>query len=285
MLIGLSVYDGDQEAVRRQSAACEALAGLEGIEAVNLQFARGQARSVSAMPVLSVLTADSAQVTRSSGRRKPIAREMFDVLAAEAAARGHRYFAYINSDIVVTRDLVDEVERRGMETYAVSRCDIGGGAPGEMVTAGQDMFVVSVAWWRHNRSRFRPYILGDACWDNVYTAVLMCHSRGAVLNRDPLILHERHPTIWRDATPTARYNGMLAALDARYFDRWAQYWQCLDQLRAAAAPPAAEERLAREMFVWRRSALAALRQIVRSARARRRYQRLRAEWMAQPSAG
>ena len=46
-----------------------------------------------------------------------------------------------------------------------------------MVTAGQDMFVVSVQWWQRNRSRFRPYILGEACWDNVYTAVMMCHSR------------------------------------------------------------------------------------------------------------
>src|SRR5688500_5273347 len=111
------------------------------------------------------------------------------------------------------------------------------------------MFVVSVRWWQHNRSRFRPYILGEACWDNVYTAVMMCHSDGGVLNRDPLILHERHAALWRDATPAARYNGMLAALDARYFDLWSKYWHRLEGLRAAESPRSAESSLARELFV------------------------------------
>ena len=285
MLIGLSLHEGDEDAVRRQSAACAALAGLDGIEAVNLQFTRGASRSDSRVPTIHALNSDSAEMTGSNGRRKPIASEMFDVLASEAAARRHRYFAYINADIVVTRDLVNEVERGGRETYAVSRCDVGTGAPDRMVTSGQDMFVVSVSWWQRHRLRFRPYILGEACWDNVYTALTMCHSRGGLLNRDPLILHERHPLAWRDATPTARYNGLLAALDARYFDRWAQYWHRLEQLRAAASPASAEDQLAREVFIWNRSAPEAMRQVVRSARARWRYRRLRAEWITQPSAG
>jgi hypothetical protein len=285
MLVGLSLHEGDEDAVRRQSAACAALVGLDGIEAVNLQFTTGAPQSDSRLPTIRALSIDSAQTTGSSGRRKPIASEMFDVLSSEAAARSHRYFAYINADIVVTRALVDEVARGGRETYAVSRCDVGLGAPDRMVTSGQDMFVVSVSWWQRNRLRFRPYILGEACWDNVYAALMMCHSHGVLLNRDPLILHERHPLAWRDATPAARYNGMLAALDARYFDRWAQYWHRLEQLRAAASPSSAEDQLARDMFVWKRSAPEALRQIVRSARARWRYRRLRAEWITQPSAG
>jgi hypothetical protein len=285
MLIGLSLHEGDQDAVRRQSAACAALVGLDGIEAVNLQFTSGASLSDSRLPTLRALNTDSTQMAGSSGRRKPIAREMFDVLSSEAAARSHRYFAYINADIVVTRALVHEIGCGGRESYAVSRCDVGPGTPDRMVTSGQDMFVMSVSWWQRNRLRFRPYILGEACWDNVYTAVMMCHSQGVLLNRHPLILHERHPTAWRDATPAARYNGLLAALDARYFDRWAQYWHRLEQLRAAASPSSVEDQLARDMFVWKRSAPEALRHVVRSARARWRYHRLRAEWMTQPSAG
>ena len=72
---------------------------------------------------------------------------------------------------------------------------------------------------------------------------------------------------------------------ARYFDRWAQYWHRLEQLRAAASPSSAEDQLARDMFSWQRSAPEALRQVLRSARARWRYRRLRAEWMTQPSTG
>jgi len=280
MLIGLNLFDGDAGSIRRQAAACEALISLDGVDAVNLQFARGERRTHPAIRTVATLARDSTAVTGSIGRRKPLADECFDVLAAEAAAGSHRYFAYINSDIIVTRALVDEVARRSHDTYAVSRCDVGEEAADKMMTAGQDMFVVSVRWWQRNRTRFRPYIVGDACWDNVFTAVMMCHADGVLLNREPLIRHERHVVTWRDASPTARYNGYLAALDSRYFARWVHYWNRLEAMRAGAAPVAAEAALAREVFVWRRSAPEALRQIVRSARAHRRYRRLRADWTA-----
>jgi hypothetical protein len=277
MLIGLNLFDGDEGAMRRQNAACEALLALGGVEVVNLQFAHGERRTHPTIRTVAKLSLDSTVVTGSRGRRKPLADECFDVLAVEAADRSHRSFAYINSDIIVTQALVDEVERHSRDTHAVSRCDIGGGAD-RMVTAGQDMFVVAVAWWRRHRSRFRSYIVGDACWDNVYTAVMLCHSNGVLLNREPLIRHERHAVLWRDSSPSARYNGYLAALDSRYFTLWAQYWSRLEAMRAATASAAEEAALVRESFVWRRSAPDALRQIVRSARAHRRFRRLRAEW-------
>jgi hypothetical protein len=285
MLIGLNLFDGDDGALQRQSAACDALVTLDGVEPVNIQFARGGVREDPRIATRRALTIDSEQLTGSIGRRRPVAREMFDVLATAAAGGGHRYFAYINSDIVVTGALVNEVGREPRETYAVSRCDVGGEAPSRLITSGQDMFVVAVRWWQQNRARFRPYILGEACWDNVYTAMMMCHSDGVVLNRDPLILHERHAAIWRDSTPAARYNGMLAALDARYFDQWSQYWHRLEALRAAASPRADEElRLVRDGFVWRRSAPQALRQFIRGVRARRHFRRLQADWIGASSA-
>jgi hypothetical protein len=154
-----------------------------------------------------------------------------------------------------------------------------------MVTTGQDMFVVAAAWWQQARLRFRPYIIGEACWDNVYTAIMMCHSEGVVLNREPLILHEAHPTVWRDQAPTARYNGFLAALDHRYFSLWSTYWHRLEQLRATGAAEPVEASLAREVFTWRRSPIEAVRQFVRSARAHRRFRTLRAEWGRVATAG
>lgn len=266
--------------MERQAGACDALCALDNVEAVNIQFAHGASRQEPRLTTLTALQRDSTAVTGSAGPRKPIALEMFDVLASAAADRGHSYFGYINSDIIVTPALMAAVRRCGRDTYAVSRCDVGGEAGDQMITAGQDMFVVSVEWWRSHRTRFRPYILGDACWDNVYTAVMMCHSDGVVWNRDRLILHQSHAAVWRDTTPTARHNGYLAALDARYFHLWSQYWHRLEMLRAAGASESAEAELARATFVWKRSAPDAMRQLIRSARARRRYQRLRAEWLA-----
>jgi hypothetical protein len=224
-------------------------------------------------------------VTGVSGRRRPLSREVFDALAQHAAAHGLTYFAFINSDIVVTQDAVAEVVRRGRETYAISRHDIGEGVPVEPITAGVDMFVAAVVWWGRHRRRFRPYIVGESCWDNVYTAIMMCHSDGVILNRDPLILHPRHEALWRDEAPAARYNGLLAALDARYFSLWASYWRRLHAARARGASAGEEEAIRHAVFVWRRSAPVAVRQGLRNVRALWRYRRLQAEWRSAAAIG
>ena len=167
MLIGFNLFDGDAGAMERQAVACDALCALAGIEAVNVQFTDHDSRLDARFETLATLTTDSTTVTDSVGRRKPIAVEMFDVLASAAAARGHHYFAYINADIIVTHALVNAVQRGARDTYAISRCDVGREGSDRMITAGQDMFVVSVRWWDPNRVRFPPYILGAACWNNV----------------------------------------------------------------------------------------------------------------------
>jgi hypothetical protein len=282
MLIGFQTFDADAVTVRRQRLAGEALLRLDGVTPLNVQFRDGAVSAFPGIETAAVLISDSLSATGAPAgtiRRKPIAREVFDVLASRAVAGGHRYFAFINADIVVTPAAVREIERRGRESYVISRSDVddlASRAPdGPPMTAGLDMFVVAAAWWQAHASRFRPYIIGETCWDCVYTAMLMCHSNGIVLNRDPLIFHERHAPAWHALTPSAYYNGMLAALDSRYFSLWAQYWMRLEQLRAAGAPAAEEDALQRSAFVWRASPYEAARQIVRSVLAKRRYQRLR----------
>jgi hypothetical protein len=285
VLIGLQAYPADAETARRQRRAASALLGLAGVEAVNLQFRHGPQVAVYGMDCAAVLVRDSLAQTGAPGLRKPMAPEIFDVLADLAARRGHRYFAYINADIVVTPAAVTAVRDLARETYAVSRGDVDAvlSAPARVappdatiMTAGQDMFVVEVEWWRRNRSRFRPYVVGEALWDNVYTAIMMCHSNGLLLNREPLVLHERHPAGWHDESPSARYNGMLAALDSRYFSLWSQYWQRLTAARERGSGAAEEDALRAEAFAWRPSVAAAARQALRSVRARARYRRLRA---------
>jgi hypothetical protein len=257
--------------MRRQQAAVASLARLPAVEGLNLQFRTGPPATLPGIETRAVLVQDSLAISGPDGRRKPMTRELLDVCADEAASRGHTYFAYINSDIVVLPAAIERVEREGRATYAISRCDVEAGddgSNGSLLTAGLDMFVWSVGWWRNNRRRFRSYVVGDACWDNVYTAITMCHSNGAILNRDRLILHERHDARWHDRTPTARYNGFLAALDARYFSLWCTYFDRLERLRRERASAEAEQALRDEVFVWQRSAADALRQSIRNIRAR-----------------
>jgi hypothetical protein len=280
MIVGTSVYEGEPAAMRRQQHAMAALLRLPGVQAVNVQFQKEPWVSVSGIEMLPALLGDSVTAAGPGGRRKPLTREFFDVLARVATARGHHYFAFVNSDVLVLPAALEALAREVRQTYAISRHDIdrldGDVARSTLLTAGIDMFVVSAEWWRRHCRRFRPYVIGDACWDNVYTAVMMCHSDGIILNREPLILHERHQTLWNDTTSTARYNGFLAALDGRYFSLWCEYWDRLERARAQGVSAAGQRALRDEVFVWRRSAKAALQQSVRSARARLQFRRRRA---------
>jgi hypothetical protein len=274
MLVGMHIYDGDAATMRRQRSAVAALGRLPGVEAVNFQFRSKPWSTLEGIEMMPLLEQDSVTTAGPGGRRKPLTRELFDLLERWATSRGHRYFAYINSDIVILPAAIEEIERLGRETYAISRHDIAQedeATGGRLLTAGIDMFAVRPSWWQSHRRRFRPYVIGDACWDNVYAAVMMCHSDGVVLNRERLILHERHAALWHDATATARYNGFMAALDARYFSLWCNYWARLEQGRARGASAAEEHAFRDDVFVWRRSLVAAMRQSIRSLRARIHY--------------
>jgi hypothetical protein len=283
MLIGLNAFSGDAGAVRRQQAAAEHLLRLSSTEVVNLQFRSGPQTTLAGIETLPALSQDSREIAGPGSRSKAMTLEMFDVLAATASARGHDYFAYVNSDIIVLPAALDRIVDGRRETYAISRYDVASADDlkgGTQVTAGVDMFVFSPVWWRSHRRRFRSYVVGDACWDNVYTAVMMCHSNGAILNRDPLIVHERHPAVWNDATSSASYNGFMAALDARYFSLWCQYFARLEKARADGASAAVEQELRDSTFSWRPSVTAAVRQSIRSIRARWQFHRLRSSAMA-----
>ncbi len=283
--MGLQLFDGDPGSNRRQRLAVAALARQRDIQAVNLQFRDGAPCTAAAIETVPLLTLDSARATGAAIRRKPITRELFDTLATLAAARGLDRFGFLNADIIVTPHVFEAIRTIGGDSHVIARADVDDAtaapATATMLTAGHDMFVISVDWWRRQSHRFRPYIAGEMGWDVVYTALLMCHSNGRILNREPLILHERHPPAWHADTPGARYNGMLAALDARYFSIWCDYWQALETGRRAGASADDEARLRAERFVWRPSVVAAARQWGRSVRARRHLRRLQRGWTMQ----
>ncbi|HEU0053356.1 MAG TPA: hypothetical protein VFQ39_09275 [Longimicrobium sp.] len=278
LLLGVNAYAATGEAGRRQAEALATWRELRGVRLANLQWP-GDVFEVDGFATYPVLREDSWGVAkRKVGARKPVMAELFDRLAEIASAEGCRWFGYANSDVQVTQAAVDRVVDGGREAYAFSRMDFDrdtGAEPG-IETAGVDLVVVAVDWWRANRRRFRAYIAGEPVWDNVYTAILLAHSDGILLNREPLIRHERHPVAHGPSSPYAPYVWWLAALDRPYFSLWARYHHDLGELRARGASEDEEMALRREVFRADWTASERLLHLARVAKARVRYTLARA---------
>jgi len=277
ILIGTQFYAAHGDSQRRQAQAMDALGRLEGVEVVDLQWDptppwRPWIRTVCDLHL------DSRSVTGGGGRRKPITTDMMRALADLAERGGHQYFMLTNADIIVTQAAVTLIQERSEETYAFSRLDVDRetGRALEPTLSGLDAFAFDVRWWRANQHRFRPYIIGEACWDVVYAAIAMCHGDGLIASGGE-IRHERHPMEWGQGA-FADYNGYLAAVDNRYFTLWCVYYARLMEARARGASIGEERALCKSVFVWQPSAAAAVRQIGRTVKARIGYGRKRARW-------
>lgn len=275
IVIGSNFYPSAGDAGRRQDQARRALLALTEVLPINLQFADAE-WTPPAIRTLRVLQQDSRTVTAAEGKRKPIVSEMLDALAAVADENGCRYVALVNADIEVTQEAVDRIVTRGLDAYAFCRMDVDARSRAHPAVQlyGTDLFAADVRWWRRQRRRFRPYIAGEACWDNVYAAIACSHGRAEIVHDAPGIFHERHDADWT-AGPFAEYNGYLAALDAPYFSRWAVYISRL-QDAAATGRPIDCDAVAREVFSGPLLTPAGrVRHALRRARARVKYARQR----------
>ena len=283
VLLGAHLYNAQGAAAARQTNAALANAALAGADFVNIQPARNPLDHPG-IETLAVLERDARGLVGVAGRPTPIASDLCDALAAEARRRGLRYFALINGDIIALPQAIDRIVLERRDTYAFSRVDIDeAGRALELMLYGVDLWAFDVDWWAVHRRRFRPYIVGGPCFDNVYAAIMLAHGRGVIENRIGEIRHVLHDRAWA-AGPYERYNFYLAALDAPYFSMWAQYLRALEALRRDAASASEEAVLQQRMFVRHQSPVAAIRHAGRCVRARWRYARDRARFTATAAA-
>ena len=216
ILLGINVYAAKGDAARRQENCLKSLRALEGVSLVNLQFADDPIEA-ERFDTVCELKNDSRKVTGRKGPQKPIVSELFTILAEQARSRGLRYFGFANSDIIISQSAIDCAVAERKEAYVFSRMDYDGesGKDIGMLIFGADLFIIDTRWWLDNKWRFRPYIFGEFCWDNVYASIILCHAQAVLLNREASIKHERHANNLGES-PFGWYNGLLAALDTTY---------------------------------------------------------------------
>ncbi|MES2308576.1 MAG: hypothetical protein V4507_06905, partial [Verrucomicrobiota bacterium] len=151
--------------------------------------------------------------------RLPFAIDLFDQASAHAQLLNVPWFAVGNSDILLTLEWQKEIEA-GMkgsdEVLIFPRTDFDrdphGTSPRNLTIhhRGQDLFVCKVETWERIRRFFQNYFLGEAYWDNIFTALFLTHAKGFIyLNPMGLCLHERHERRWGNS-PFHYHNRLLA---------------------------------------------------------------------------
>ncbi|HKO97121.1 MAG TPA: hypothetical protein VJU86_09020 [Pyrinomonadaceae bacterium] len=271
ILFGINTYPASGDAERRQLNGLNSLFALKKVSLMHL-YLEGDPQ-LGRRPVPShQLKLDSEMVSGRQGKRKPLVSEIFHELAVEATTRGLRYFAFANSDILVSQRAVDYALASHRQAYIFSRVDFEKDTQREqgIMPWGTDLFIVDGDWWLENEWRFRAYILGEPIWDNVYTALLLCHADGILLNRDTYITHEIHPPQWH-SSPFAQYLRLLAALDAPYFSLWVKYSERLSEMRERGSSWSEELALQEEIFVSDFSKRDKAEQALRSVKAHMRF--------------
>ncbi len=271
-LFGLNYFSGPEDFCRRQQASIDSLASLPDSRVINLQF-QDAPDTIPGLELAAELRRDAPGVTGRPGPRKPLTGELFGLLARKAAALGYERFAFLNSDIIVTpRALAaaDECRQSNAWVFARTDFDLPGHSRPTVLPYGQDFFMIRTEWWLANERRFRDYILGERIWDNVYTAILLCHANGVLLEEAGCNWHERHPMV-EGVSPFGEYLRLLATLDAPYFSLWANFCEARLRARAAGATPAEERELQARCFRWHPSPQAVAFQWLRATNARWRY--------------
>jgi hypothetical protein len=199
--------------------------------------------------------------------------EILAALAGVAASRGIPLFALTNADIIFTQQAIDWIISTRKEAFVLSRENFDGatGAPRGIELSGTDVFAMTTKWWQANAHRFRSYVLGEGGFDNVYTAIMMCHADCAIENRRALVRHEIHPMAPMPSPHFGEYIRLLCALDAQYFTRWCVYWDGLVRLRTRGASEEEERLWARDAFRWNPMLRERLVQRARNVKAHVRY--------------
>jgi hypothetical protein len=284
VLLGTHTFAGGPDAMRRQAAGVGSLQQLRGVQIVNVQF-ESDPHHVTGLRTLACLRSSSVSVTGRRGVRKPLMSEIFEALAATAEAQGLEWFCFTNGDIIFSQRAADWILAAPGDGAVLSRQDFdpAGREPPSIELAGADVFAIRTRWWKSHRRLFRGYLAGDGGWDNVYTAILLCHARGVLENRVGLVGHERHSRGPMIDAAFGEYTRLQSARDALYFRLWCHYWDGLGRLRAAGADEAAERALAAAVFVANPSARDRIVQFARAAKARVRYELWRRRTTGRPA--
>ena len=194
-----------------------------------LQFKEDTVSCPDSIEVRRVLERSSKDLFTDNKQKLPFVNDLFNA----SYEVGTEYFLYINSDILVSKKLIDHLLETRPEATAYSRMDtripdfsanIRNGFPMQVLRiepAGFDGFFFDSAWFSKEKHRFHDMFLGRPAFDNCYGVVMAIHSKNIWNNRDEYLYHPTHPNVSYVEDEMYRFNYEKAnGAYKSYMDFW-----------------------------------------------------------------
>jgi hypothetical protein len=194
------------------------------IELYNITYEK-ETHYASGFKHLPLLKRKAKHIIEGSKSEKPIAKDFFDILSEQDCD----YFLFLNSDILISRGLIELLLKAEYETYSFSRADcypiydIQKLIPYRIEIAGFDAWAVKKSWWIENRHHFHDYIYSEPLWDVAFAIEMYNRSNSILCNKEPIkIYHEKHELKWNETSPEATHNSTLWE-NTPYHKRWHEF--------------------------------------------------------------
>ena len=124
-----------------------------------------------------------------------------DIFTRLAQLNADGWFMFVNSDVEISLGLLDILNQSVDHTKAfiLYRRAYDPFTNNGVNRNGQDGFIVNSQWWlKHNaKHRDLPDIMGEPCWDNAFTIMMMeLAGYDNVVHVGDMLYHREHPTQW-----------------------------------------------------------------------------------------
>jgi hypothetical protein len=146
------------------------------------------------------LTRNSSDVL-DTNKNMPFINDIFNILSKKATD----VFVFCNSDIILTQQLIEYIDKTETEAFGISRIDISQinalTEPANIIRmepAGFDCWVVSKNWWTEHSYLFKDFVIGRPFFDVMYTITMLLNSKNQYISNKHLIYHINHPRQWSD---------------------------------------------------------------------------------------
>jgi hypothetical protein len=166
-----------------------------------------------------------------TNRKVPFVNEIFDKLSDIDCD----YFIFVNNDVAVSNRFIKEIERNNVDCLPASKLHFTKldsindkeSIPQSLSVHGFDGFAIRSYWWKENRIKFKPMLLGCAYWDTYFYSKCQLYGECITLNKPPaVIFHLDHQSTSMEAEPGNAFNEKNFVEDEDNINtRWFSYVQ------------------------------------------------------------